>query len=68
MSKGFRMKLICPNKDCINKSIVYRQFDILKEHRCKACNSQLVKAHDRQHEQRRLNAKIDYERLNNDLR
>lgn len=36
------MKLICPNVNCINKSIVYRQFNVARDHVCKACDSVLV--------------------------
>jgi hypothetical protein len=39
------IKLICPNKSCINKSVVYRKFDAMKEHRCKNCDWVLVSAH-----------------------
>jgi hypothetical protein len=39
-----KIKLVCNNESCINKSIVYRRFDRLKEYRCKLCDWLLVVA------------------------
>lgn len=41
MSNRGRLKFICPNKSCINKSIVYRSANSLSDFTCKACNSLL---------------------------
>lgn len=36
------VKMVCPNKSCINKSPVYRKFNALDLQRCKLCNTPLV--------------------------
>jgi len=51
VSVGNRMKLICPNPDCINKSIVYRQFSSVKDYTCKKCGSILAAARTTKREQ-----------------
>jgi hypothetical protein len=38
------IKLICPNESCLNKSVVYRKFDAMREHRCKKCDWLLASA------------------------
>ena len=38
------MKMICPNTACINKSVVFRKFDIFNHNVCKKCNTPLVLA------------------------
>ena len=37
------VKMVCSNKDCINKSVVYRKLDGIRQNSCKACGSELVK-------------------------
>jgi hypothetical protein len=31
------IRMVCKNPDCINKSIVYRRFDVMKDQTCKKC-------------------------------
>jgi len=39
-----KLKLICNNPSCINKSIVYRRYDAMNDQTCKKCGSVLVAA------------------------
>lgn len=41
---GDRMKLICPNVNCINKSVVFRRFNSVVEPACKKCGAVLAAA------------------------
>jgi len=45
--------MICPNADCINKSVVYRQYDAVKVQICKRCKTELI--HERRLTASRLN-------------
>lgn len=36
------IKLICSNKDCINKSVVYRKPNGTRDYICKACSYPLI--------------------------
>ena len=38
------VKMVCSDIDCINKSIVYRKLDGIRQNTCKACGGELVKA------------------------
>ena len=37
-----KSKLVCPNKGCINKSLVYRNDNSLEEWKCRACGTRLT--------------------------
>lgn len=38
------VKMICPNVErCMNRSVVYRKLDGIRQNNCKACGSELVK-------------------------
>jgi len=39
-----KLRLICPNPDCINKSVVYRKFDAMKDQLCFNCQHSLTAA------------------------
>ncbi len=36
-----KVKMICKNKDCLNKAMVYRRYDILREQICSSCKQVL---------------------------
>ena len=35
--------MVCSNSACINKSVVYRKLDGIRQNNCKACGHELVK-------------------------
>lgn len=59
-----KLKLICPNKSCINKSPVYRRFDKLRGYECKACGFDLVRYISPQQANQDLKAKRELKEMN----
>ena len=59
-----KLKLICPNTACINKSIVYRRFDKLHGYECKACGFDLISFKSPQYLKQDQKAKKELAELN----
>ena len=43
MASSNTVKMVCPNSECINKSVVYRKLESIRQSTCKACGSDLIK-------------------------